>query len=101
MTVIFREGGVAGFRWGVWLAGSLMVVALGQAGAQQDDSARYTADAPGEALCTLKIHVAGFRNENGKAGGTVFATPDGWPENKSKAIVHGGLPISGNQEMGT
>jgi uncharacterized protein (DUF2141 family) len=96
---MFREVGVGGYRWGVWLAGSLMLVALGQAGTQQDDSARYTAAAPGKTLCTLRIHVTGFRNNQGKAGGTVFATADGWPENNSKAVVHGGFPISGNQAM--
>lgn len=65
--------------------------------AQQDPSARYAAPEAGKPLCTLQIHVTGFRNEKGKAGGTVFATPDGWPENNSKALVHGGFPIAGNQ----
>jgi uncharacterized protein (DUF2141 family) len=30
-------------------------------------------------------------------GGTVFRSPDGWPEDNSKAVVHKPFPISGNQ----
>jgi uncharacterized protein (DUF2141 family) len=98
MTAMLRGGVVAGFRWGVWLVGGWMLFALVPAWAQQDEAtARYTAVAPGKTLCTLRIHVTGFRNNHGKAGGTVFATADGWPENNSKSIVHGGFPISGQQ----
>jgi uncharacterized protein (DUF2141 family) len=98
---MLRGGVVAGFRWGVWLAGCWMLFVLVSAGAQQDEATgRYTAVAPGKTLCTLKIHVTGFRNDHGNAGGNVFATQDGWPENNNKAIVHGGFPISGHQAMG-
>jgi uncharacterized protein (DUF2141 family) len=66
-------------------------------GAQQEDTARYTASAPGKPLCSLQIHVTGFRNEKGHAGGTVFSSSDGWPEATAKAVVHGGFPIEGHQ----
>lgn len=62
--------------------------------AQNDASGHYAAPAPGKPLCTLQIHVTGFRNEKGRAGGTVFASPDGWPEQTDKALVHGGFPIT-------
>lgn len=64
---------------------------------QDDDVARYSAPAPGKPLCALTIHVTGFRNSRGSAGGIVFASPSGWPEDKSKAVVHGGFPIDGAQ----
>jgi|SRR5580692_943942 uncharacterized protein (DUF2141 family) len=100
MTAMFRDWVVTSLRWGVWLACGWMLFVLAPAGAQQDEAtARYTANAPGKTLCTLKVHVTGFRNDNGRAGGNVFATPDGWPENNNKAIVHGGFPISGHQAM--
>jgi uncharacterized protein (DUF2141 family) len=38
--------------------------------------------------CTLVVHVTGFRNQKGVAGGTVFNSPDGWPENNAKAYHH-------------
>lgn len=79
-----------------------MLCAAATARAQQAEAtARYVANAPGKTLCTLKIHVTGFRNNTGKAGGNVFATPDGWPEDNSKAIVHGGFDISNEQAMET
>ena len=46
--------------------------------------------------CTLLIHVTGFRNQKGKAGGTVFSSPDGWPEDNSKSFAHDGFPITGD-----
>jgi uncharacterized protein (DUF2141 family) len=46
--------------------------------------------------CTLTIHVDGFRNQKGELGVTVFKSPDGWPENNDKALLHGGYPFSGN-----
>lgn len=73
------------------LAG-LMLAAV-SAVAQRDPAGRYAAPADGQPLCTLKIHVTGFRNVSGRAGGTVFASPQGWPEDTSKAVVHGGFPI--------
>ena len=79
------------------LVAALLPLLATQAPAQQDPSARYAAPEPGKPLCTLEIHVTGFRNEKGKAGGTVFASPDGWPEANDKALVHGGFPIENNQ----
>jgi uncharacterized protein (DUF2141 family) len=46
--------------------------------------------------CTLVVHVTGFRNQKGDAGGTVFSSPNGWPEDNDKAVVHGGFPIEGD-----
>lgn len=73
-------------------AGLLLLFAF-PAAAQRDEAGSYSAPSNGHPLCTLKIHVTGFRNEKGRAGGTVFSTPQGWPENTSKAVVHGGFPI--------
>ncbi len=52
---------------------------------------------PGKPLCTLRIHVTGFRNDKGKAGGVIFASPAGWPEDRSKAVAHGGFDIHDQQ----
>lgn len=46
--------------------------------------------------CTLVVHVTGFRNQKGDAGGVIFASPDGWPENNEKAYQHGPFPITGD-----
>lgn len=78
----------------------IVLVVVTSAGAQQDE-ARYAAPANGRPLCTLKIHVTGFRNDKGKAGGTVFASPDGWPEKTSNAVVHGGFAIENGQATET
>ena len=56
--------------------------------------------APGareEPLCALDVHETGFRNDAGTAGTMVFASPQGWPENVGKTIVHGGSPITSHQ----
>lgn len=82
-----------GARWCGLLMAGLLLFAAGQARGQQEEVPRYSAPAAGKPLCTLKIHVTGFRNGKGKAGGTVFATPDGWPEQTTKAVVHGPFPI--------
>ncbi|HTV14223.1 MAG TPA: DUF2141 domain-containing protein [Acidobacteriaceae bacterium] len=67
---------------------------------QQEEQPRFTAETPnGQPLCTLRIHVTGFRNNHGKAGGTIFASADGWPEQTSKAVVHGPFPIVDGQAM--
>lgn len=47
----------------------------------------------GTGPCTLLVHVTGFRNSKGKAGGAVFTSPKGWPENITKSLAHGGFPI--------
>lgn len=68
------------------------------AGAQRDPRGHYTASvAAGEPLCTLAIHITGFRDNTGAAGGLVFASPKGWPEDIADSIVHGGVPIDGRQ----
>ncbi len=62
---------------------------------------------PGEAAthsasgCTLRIHVDGLRNSNGNIGTILFKSPDGWPEDKSKAFRHGPAPIDAGQRQGT
>lgn len=59
----------------------------------RDPSGHYEAPQAGQPLCTLKIHVTGFRNQKGQAGGAVYASPAGWPETTKLALVHGGFPI--------
>lgn len=44
-------------------------------------------------VCTLRIHVDGFRNTKGNLGSVIFTSPDGWPEDLSKAFRHGPSPI--------
>ena len=51
---------------------------------------------PDNAGCTLIIHVTGFRNPKGDAGGTLFSSPKGWPEDTTKAYQHGPFPITGD-----
>ncbi|MGA7886143.1 MAG: DUF2141 domain-containing protein [Acidobacteriaceae bacterium] len=63
----------------------------------RDRSGHYEAPKAGQPLCTLRIHVTGFRNQKGQAGGAVYASPQGWPENLQLAVVHGGFSI-GNRE---
>jgi uncharacterized protein (DUF2141 family) len=95
----FKMGTFANERlW--WLAFCLLAMG-GRTWAQQDSSGQYSAQAAGQPLCTLQIHVTGFRNNKGHAGGTIFASPDGWPENTAKAVAHGGFPIAGNQATET
>jgi uncharacterized protein (DUF2141 family) len=77
----------------------LLLLLAGSAWSQRNSAyeAKYSDPVPGKPLCTLRIHVTGFRNDQGTAGGVVFATPDGWPEDTTRAIVHGGFPIEGDQ----
>jgi uncharacterized protein (DUF2141 family) len=67
------------------------------ASAQRDPSGHYADAVPGKPLCALRIHVTGFRNDKGKAGGVIFASPAGWPEDRSKAVAHGGFDIHDKQ----
>jgi uncharacterized protein (DUF2141 family) len=46
--------------------------------------------------CTFVVHATGFRNQKGDAGGSVFASANGWPEDNSKALTHHGFPIEGD-----
>lgn len=64
---------------------------------QRVPGGHYEAPVPGKPLCRLDIHVTGFRNNKGKAGGVVFASPAGWPDDRSKAVVHGGFTITDRQ----
>ena len=63
----------------------------------RDPSGVYTAPSNGRPLCTLNLNIKGFRDNVGAAGGLVFSTPAGWPENIAKTIVHGGVPIEDRQ----
>ena len=70
---------------------ALVMLAAGCASAAPQSTA---AAKPGN--CTLIVHVTGFRNQKGDAGGTLFMSPNGWPEDNSRAYVHGGFPITGD-----
>lgn len=63
----------------------------------RDPRGVYAARADGQPLCALTLHVTGFHDNIGAAGGLVFALPAGWPENIAKTIVHGGAPIDDHQ----
>lgn len=65
--------------------------------AQRAPGGHYVDAVPGKPLCTLRIHVTGFRNNKGKAGGVVFASPAGWPEDQSKTVAQGGFTIHDRQ----
>jgi uncharacterized protein (DUF2141 family) len=64
---------------------------------QRDPRGHYAAPVTGKPLCTFQVHVSGFRDDRGAAGGLVFSSPVGWPEDKTKAVVQGGFPIAGKQ----
>src|SRR5581483_1422570 len=49
--------------------------------------------------CTLIINVDGFRNTKGVAGGTIFTTPNGLPEDNSKAYRLRHTSIDGNHAV--
>jgi uncharacterized protein (DUF2141 family) len=57
--------------------------------------------APQVSGCTLRIHVDGLRNSTGDVGTTIFASPDGWPEDNNKAFRHGPTPIAPGQRQVT
>ncbi|MHB1699007.1 MAG: DUF2141 domain-containing protein [Acidobacteriaceae bacterium] len=65
-------------------------------GAPQAASPNQSPSGQGTGGCTLIVHVTGFRNQKGDAGGTIFSSPDGWPENSAKAFEHGPFPIEGD-----
>jgi uncharacterized protein (DUF2141 family) len=64
---------------------------------QRDPRGRYAAPSGGKPLCTLQLHVTGFRNNRGTAGSVIFASPAGWPNDRTKAIVRGGFPVAGRE----
>jgi uncharacterized protein (DUF2141 family) len=51
--------------------------------------------------CTLRIHVDGLRNSKGNIGTIVFASPAGWPEDRSRAFRVGPAPIDPGRRQGT
>ena len=60
----------------------------------------YASTSPANAsasTCTLVIHAVGFRNQKGGAGGAVFSSSNGWPEDLNKAYHHGDFPIHGDK----
>lgn len=59
-------------------------------------SASARCQSPAE-TCKLLVHIDGFRNQKGNAGVTVFKSPDGWPENNDKALMHEGHPFTGDK----
>jgi uncharacterized protein (DUF2141 family) len=65
--------------------------------AQRDPGGHYVHAVPGKPLCTLRIHVTGFRNNKGKVGGVIFASPSGWPEDRSRSVADGGFNIHNQQ----
>jgi len=75
----------------------LLSIAQPQTLTQRDPRGNYAAPVAGQPLCTLQVHVIGFRNNKGAAGGLVFASPAGWPEDRSKPVVQGGFPIANRQ----
>jgi uncharacterized protein (DUF2141 family) len=73
------------------------VLMISTVSAQRDPTGHYADAVPGKPLCKLRIHVTGFRNDKGKVGGVIFASPAGWPEDRSRAVVHGGFDIHNRQ----
>lgn len=57
------------------------------------DSQHDVIPAPSASPCALVVHAVGFRSEKGGAGGAVFSSSDGWPEDLAKAYRHGDFPI--------
>ncbi len=51
--------------------------------------------------CTLRIHVDGLRNSVGKVGTAIYTSPDGWPEDSSKAFRHGPTFIAPGERQAT
>lgn len=73
-----------------------VAIAIGFIAACLPVGAQAPAGSAASSDCTLIVHVTGFRNQNGDAGGSLFASPDGWPEDNSKAFAHAGFPIQGD-----
>ena len=82
------------FRIGTFFILSILVLS---ASPQRDPGGHYSAPADGHPLCALRVHITGFRNNRGTAGGVVFRSPVGWPDHRTKAIVQGGFPIADHQ----
>ncbi len=80
------------------LAAAALPLALSAApaAAPQAETPKQSPLGQGTGGCTLIVHVTGFRNQKGDAGGTIFNSPDGWPEDSAKAFEHGPFPIEGD-----
>jgi len=50
-------------------------------------------DTAAQSACSVNVHVDGFRNQKGALAVTVFGSPNGWPEDNDKAIVHQSFEI--------
>lgn len=79
----------------------LLLLLVLPAASQRVPGGHYEAPVPGKPLCTLDIHVTGFRNNRGKAGGVVFGSAAGWPDDRSRAVVQGGFAIGDRQATET
>jgi uncharacterized protein (DUF2141 family) len=55
-------------------------------------SAQATAS---QSTSTLILHVRNVRNKNGVVRFAIFASPDGWPDDKTKAVRFATLPANG------
>lgn len=51
--------------------------------------------------CSLHVHVDGLRNSKGVVGSVLFTSPQGWPENPTKAFRRGPTPIPAGQRQAT
>ncbi len=74
----------------------LVAAAAAQLTAQAARSAGWTQSAPN---CSLRVHVAGFRNHKGLIECAVFKSPDGWPEKSNMAFTRAAIPITGNNAV--
>jgi uncharacterized protein (DUF2141 family) len=85
------------------LAALLGCLVIALASVQAVPQAQGTVDQSGRVLsgCTLRIHVDGLRNSNGNIGTVIFSTPEGWPDNSSKAVRIGPSQIPAGQLRAT
>jgi uncharacterized protein (DUF2141 family) len=79
-------------------AGSCLLIAIAPAharrGGASDDAAPQGHAAAG--VCSLLIHVSGFRNTKGLLGAELFTSAAGWPEDVERAFRHASFPIQGD-----
>ena len=78
----------------------MLVLMLCSASQRRSTAQQDAANTPASG-CTLRIHVDGLRNSNGVVGSILFASPDGWPEDKNKSLRHGPTPIPPGQRQAT
>lgn len=58
-----------------------------------------SAQSSGSPSCKVVLRLEGFRNQKGVAGVAVFKSPDGWPEDNSKAFAEKAHPFTGDQTV--